>query len=316
LIVSAGFHIGCADREDRPKAEADSALQQASAALDRAQAAMQKAGIDINFADVGSLSNLSAILPNPVELGLLEDQGTIQDAIGAMYEVLDAFGQNVAVAQAPANPAQAGELISKSDVALVHIHLAYLYVLEAVRILTRAGWGKDGQPATADDLFQITFPENVEVENLDEVYKFELTDRGQERFDRVEQTPGSRPEDYLREFRANERQTVLNALLLLAGAEVRVEAFPGVTDIDGQPITEQRPTISRSICRQNALFHLERAFDTALEIAPDLADAVNELNEIIAEAFAEDLLDQTLEWGFEVENEAEVRAQINRLISR
>ncbi|MCH8292868.1 hypothetical protein IH992_17390 [Candidatus Poribacteria bacterium] len=317
IVMLASFQLGCSDRDDISEVqEPDPALQQASVALNRAEAAMEKAGVDINFSDVGSLANLSAILPSPLELAVLEDQGALQEAIGALYEVLDAVGENVPTAQAPANPAQEGFKISDPDLALVHIHLGYLYVLEAVRILTREGWGKDGVPETEDDLFRIAFPENPELENLTEVYQFELTERGQTKFDEIENNPSSRLEDYLKEFRASQRQAILDALVLLVSARVKVSAFPDVNDIDGQRITEQRPQVNRAICRQDALFHLERALDKAEEIAPDLADEFDEFNEIIAEAFAEDFLNQTSQWGFEIENADEVLARINRLIEK
>ena len=317
IVMLASFQLGCSDRDDISEVqEPDPALQQASAALNRAEAAMEKAGVDINFSDVGSLANLSAILPSPLELAVLEDQGALQEAIGALYEVLDAVGENVPTAQAPANPAQEGFKISDPDLALVHVHLGYLYVLEAVRILTREGWGKDGVPETEDDLFRIAFPENPELENLTEVYQFKLTERGQTKFDEIENNPSSRLEDYLKEFRASQRQAILDALVLLVSARVKVSAFPDVNDIDGQRITEQRPQVNRAICRQDALFHLERALDKAEEIAPDLADEFDEFNEIIAKAFAEDFLNQTSQWGFEIENADEVLARINRLIEK
>ncbi|MFB3042188.1 MAG: hypothetical protein ACE1ZS_10395, partial [Candidatus Poribacteria bacterium] len=233
IVMLASFQLGCSDRDDISEVqEPDPALQQASAALNRAEAAMEKAGVDINFSDVGSLANLSAILPSPLELAVLEDQGALQEAIGALYEVLDAVGENVPIAQAPANPAKDGSKISNPDLALVHIHLGYLYVLEAVRILTREGWGKDGVPETEDDLFRIAFPENPELENLTEVYQFELTERGQTKFDEIENNPSSRLEDYLKEFRASQRQAILDALVLLVSARVKVSAFPDVNDID------------------------------------------------------------------------------------
>lgn len=317
IVMLASFQLGCSDRDDISEVqEPDPALQKASVALNRAEAAMEKAGVDINFSDVGSLANLSAILPSPLELAVLEDQGALQEAIGALYEVLDAVGENVPTAQAPANPAQEGFKISDPDLALVHVHLGYLYVLEAVRILTREGWGKDGVPETEDDLFRIAFPENPELENLTEVYQFKLTERGQTKFDEIENNPSSRLEDYLKEFRASQRQAILDALVLLVSARVKVSAFPDVNDIDGQRITEQRPQVNRAICRQDALFHLERALDKAEEIAPDLADEFDEFNEIIAEAFAEDFLNQTSQWGFEIENADEVLARINRLIEK
>ena len=312
IIAAVGFLPGCADRDDRPEPEdADPATQQAAEALNQAQDAMARAGIEINFSDIGALGDLATILPDPIELGTLEDQGAIQEAIGAMYGVLDAFGQRGAIAQAPANPAQDEPEISDSDYALVHIHLAYLYVLEAVRVLTVAGWGADGIPDTADDLYRTSYPDNPDLENVDEVYTFELTPLGKAKFDAIEANPNAGPADYLKEFSTSQRQAVLDALALLLGASVKTLAFPDITGSDGLPLLEQRPQIDPDICREDALFHLEKAFDTAKEIAPDLADAMEEFIEIIAEVFAEDLLDQTSEWGFEVENEQEIFDRIN-----
>ena len=314
VVTAASFLIGCADREETTESEnADSSFQQAAVALNQAQDAMKRVGIDINFSDIGTLGNLSSILLDPLEVGALEKQGAIQDAIGAMYRVLDAAGQPVSSAQAPARPAQDGFKISDSDLLMVHFHLAYLYVLESVSILTREGWGKDGVPDTADDLFEISFPENLEIENLEEVYRFKLTERGQAKFDEIAKNPNSRPEDYLKEFSASQRQAILDALVLLLGARVKVLALPVVTDVDGQPITEQTPQVDRTICRQDALFHLEKVIELAKEIAPDLADAVDEFNKIIAEEYVEDFLNQTSKWGFEVENKQELLNRINRL---
>ncbi|MBI1927413.1 hypothetical protein HYR99_24635 [Candidatus Poribacteria bacterium] len=304
MVGVASFLIGCAERDEVTTPEnTDASFQKAAAALNLAQEAMKKAGIDINFSDIGTLGELVSILPNPLGLSAPEKQQAIQDAIGAMYGVLDAYGQRIAVAQAPARPAQTELKISDSDLLMVHFHLAYLYVLEAVGILAREG----------NDLFEISFPEAVQIKNLEEVYKFKLTERGQARFDEIAKRPSSRPKDYLKEFSAGQRQAILDALVLLLGARVKVSAFPGVNDVDGQPITAQTPKVDRTICRQDALFHLEKGLESANVIAPDLADAVDEFNKIIAQAFTEDFLDQTSQWGFEIENEQELLNRINQL---
>ena len=316
IIAAISVLAGCSDRDNRPEPnDPDPSFQKAEAALNRAQAAMEKADVDINLSDIGTLGNLATILPNPMKLGLLEADA-LADAIVAMYEVLDAFGLQVGGAQAPANPAQAEPEISESDLALVQIHLAYLYVLEAVRILTIEGWGEDGVPDTNDDLFRISFPDEVVLENaedLEKIYVFELTERGQATFDAIEANTSSRPEDYLKEFSESQRQAVLDALLLLLGAEVKVLAFPGVTGSDGKPITEQTHAVNRRICRQDALYHLEESLDVARDIAPDFEDAMDEFSELIAETFAEDFLDQTSQWGFEILNKQEVRRRLDDL---
>lgn len=314
-IFGTTILAGCSDRAER--SEFNPALQEADTALQRAQTAMQGAGIDLQFSDIGTLGNLATILPSPMKLGTLEDQAVIQDAIGAMYEVLDAIGQQQ-VARAPANPAQSDPEISKSDLMLTHLHLVYLYVVDAVRIVTIEGWGTDGMPDTNDDFYRISFPEEVvlqDVETLEEIYGFELTEQIQAIFDTIEANPNSRPEDYLQLFSEGQRQAILDALLLLLGAEVEVAAFPRLIGNDGKPIIEQINSVNREICRQDALFHLQAALDIARDIAPDFEESIDELNEIIVEDFAEDFLDHILEWGFEMLNDQEVRRRLDELVT-
>ena len=317
LIGIIVFSVGCADRDKQlEEDEPDPALERANAAFKLAQAAMQRANITINFTDIGTLGNLQTILPDPLEIGELEDQGAIQDAIRAFYEVLDALGQPVAVAQAPALPNQVEIQVSDGDLLLVHLHLSYLYVLEVVRILTREGWGPDGNPNTADDLFFISYPDTLELEDAEEVYKFTLTDAGRERFDALDNNPGTRPSDYLREFSASQRQAILDSLILLLGVRARVPAFPNVTDIYGDPILLQNPNLAeiRQTCRQDALFHMERALDFAEVIAPDVADGIRELADVLAKEFGEDFLDQVSGWGFDIINQQRTLNRIARLL--
>ena len=319
LVMAAIFgttiFAGCSDRAER--SESNPALQEADTALQRAQTALQGAGIDLQFSDIGTLGNLATILPSPMKLGTLEDQAVIQDATGAMYEVLDAIGQQQ-VARAPANPTQSDPEISKSDLMLAHLHLAYLYVVDAVRIVTIEGWGTDGMPDTNDDFYRISFPEEAvleDVEVLEEIYGFELTEQIQAIFDTIEANPNSHPEDYLQLFSEGQRQAILDALLLLLGAEVEVSAFPSLIGSDGKPIIEQINSVNREICRQDALFHLQAALDIARDIAPDFEEAIDEFNEIIVEDFAEDFLDHILDWGFEMLNDQEVRRRLDELVT-
>ena len=310
---------GCSNRDERSESHASVlSLQEADAALNRAEAAMQRAGIDLQLSDIGTLGHLTTILPSPQQLGALEDQAVIQDPIRAMYEVLDAIGQPQ-VARAPANPAQIDPEISKSDLVLVHIHLAYLYVLDAVRIVTITGWGEDGEPNTSDDFCRISFPQESALEDVkavEEIYVFELTERIQAIFDTIEADPNSRPEDYLQLFSESQRQAILDALQLLLGAEVEISAFPNLIGSDGKPITEQINSVDREICRQDALFHLQAALDIGRDIAPDFEEAIDEFNEIIIDAFAEDFLDQILEWGFEMLNDQEIRRRLDEQVAQ
>ena len=319
-IFGATVLASCSNRDERSESHAPGLfLQEADAALNRAQAAMQRAGIDLQLSDIGTLGHLATILPSPQQLGVLEDQAVIQDAIRAMYEVLDAIGQQQVAQAAPANPTQVDPEISKSDLVLVHIHLAYLYVLDAVRIVTITGWGKDGEPNTSDDFCRISFPEEFaleDVKGLEEIYVFELTERIQAIFDTIEADPNNRPEDYLQLFSESQRQAILDALQLLLGAEVEISAFPSLIGSDGKPITEQINSVDLEICRQDALFHLQAALDIGRDIAPDFEEAIDEFNEIIVEVFAEDFLDQILEWGFEMLNDQEIRRRLDELVAK
>jgi hypothetical protein len=307
---------GCADRDDRPEDEPDPALQQATKALNIAQATMLQAGIAISFDDIGDLGKLHTILLDPLEIGELEDT-VIQDAIRALYDVLDALGQPVPVAQAPALPNQIEIQVSDGDLLLVHLHLGYLYVLEVVRILTQEGWGPDGTPDTDDDLFFISFPDDIELENIEEVYRFRLTEAGRATFDALDADPNTRPSDYLRQFSSSQRQAILDSLLLLLGVRATVSAVPDVTDIYGDPIVDMTPQFDliRPICRQDALYHLERALEFGKAIAPDVAEALQELIRIIADRFGVDFLDQVSGWGFEVQNRQRTINRINRLLT-
>ena len=214
------------------------------------------------------------------------------------------------VAQAPAHPTQTINVptnLSESDQVWAHLHLAYLYVLEACRILVTASWGADGIENTEDDLFTIQQTSNG--------YEFALTPAGQTRFDEITSNPASTSKDLLREFRVNERQAILDSLFLLIGAEVKVIACPDVPDIDGEPILEQVPRINeiRQFCQHDALFHFQDALDLSRTLGSDLAESFDELNANLANDFARDLLDQVVGWGFVLENRPTVQSRLNQL---
>ena len=304
---------GCAEREITPRADVSEEFKKAAEALAKAEAAMKKAGIDISFSDLGSLSkgNIAEILPNPLELSQLERKNPelIPDAIASLYDVFDAFpGMAIPVPAAPLAPIIEISKLSNSDIVLLHLHHAYLYVLKAVGILALEGMGPDGRPDTEDDTFLIEFPEDFEDDT--EKYKFELTEEGQARIDAIKKLPDPKPEDYLKQFRESERQAIIDGLFLLIGAKVRILPVPSAG------IKEQTPKIDRTIYRRDALFHLEKALEHARLIAPDFEDAIDEFNHIIVEDFAEDFLKKAEEWHFDVENIDEVEDRLRRIIEK
>jgi hypothetical protein len=304
--------LSCADREIEPRADVSEEFKKAAEALAKAEEAMEKAGIAISFSDLGSLGkdNITEILPGTLDLSQLEKENPelIQDAVASLYDVFDALpGLSISVPAAPLAPIVELSKLSKSDIMLLHLHLAYLYVLKVVGRLALEGMGPDGQPNTSDDFFLIEVPEDFEDE---EGYKFELTDNGRARIDAIEKLPDPKPEDYLKQFTESERQAIIDSLFLLLGAKVRILPVPSAG------IKEQTPQIDRTIYRRDALFHLDKAVEQAKLIAPDFEDALDEFNRVIAEDFAEDFLKKAEEWHFEVENIDEVEARLRKLLEK
>jgi hypothetical protein len=302
---------GCADRDEAEEARRQQAPgynAEANEALKRAEKAMMEAGIEVNFSELSgleSLTDLHTILPKPGQVRQLEKQQKMEEAIEALYSALNALAKS-GVAQAPTRLlAETGgsrivgfeeELgASNSDLALIHLHISYCYVLAAVSRLARFGLGPDGIPDTADDLYYISFPEKPDVENL-EVYKFTLTDRGQALMDSVD--PGIDPHGYIKVFydegQVEALQVIIDSLLLLVGAEVAVVENPAAG------IKAHEPEVNRQIYRRDALYHLDQALGLAMRIAPELEDAISEFDETVIEYFSRGILEDTIEWGLEI----------------
>ena len=305
------FLSGCADREELEETRRQRAPgynAEANEALKRAEKAMMEAGIEVNFSELSgleSLTDLHTLLPKPGQVRQLEKQQKMEEAIGALYNALDALAKSGAI-QAPtrllAEP-DGSRIVgfeeklgaSNSDLALIHVHMSYCYVLAAVSRLARLGLGPDGVPDTADDLYYISFPEKLDVENL-EVYKFTLTDKGQALMDSVD--PEVDPHGYIKIFydegQVEALQVIIDSLLLLVGAEVAVVEDPAAG------IKAHEPEVNRQIYRSDALYHLDQALELAMRIAPELEDAISEFDETVTEYFSREILEDTIEWGFEI----------------
>jgi hypothetical protein len=294
------FFSGCAGREELEEARRQQAPgydAEADEALEKAENAMIEAGIEINFSEqsgLESLTDLRAILPDPMEIRQLEKQQKMEEAITALHTALDALGRSGA-SLAPARALADSDGGSDTDVALIHLHLSYCYILSAVSRLARVGLGPDGVLGTADDLYYISFPEELEVENV-EVYKFMLTDKGQALMDSVD--PSADPYGYIKVFYSEGQvealQAILDSLLLLLDAEVVIIASPA------EGIKAQEPQIDRQTYRSNALYHLTQALELARILAPELEDALDEFDGTITEYFSKEILENAIEWGFEI----------------
>lgn len=304
-VISFLLLHGCADRDELEEARRQLAPgynAEANDALEQAEEAMKDAGIDINFSELSgleSLTDLGAILPDPMEIAQFDKQAQIEEAIGALYAALDAVGESE-VLGAPTRETVNSPDISDSDLALLHLELSYCNILAAVSRLAMAGLGPDGVESD-DDLYYIKFSADPEAESL-EIYKFTLTDKGQELIDSVDTE--LEPYGHIKVFYENgqvddegkveELQAIVDALQLLLGAEVVIIENPS------EGIKAHIPQLDKQIYRHDALYHLERAIELARKIAPQLEDALDELDETIAELFSKGILEDAKEWSFEI----------------
>ncbi len=306
IVALIGFGVGCADRPESTGTD----FSEAADILNLTQIRMEEANIDINFSDVEDILMLpSLILLDPRELVKLKDDA-IQEAIRGFYETLEALGIDSSIPQAPANPLKVIPEISSTDLMFVHLHLARLLILEAVRNLAIGGLGRDGIQGTTDDLFEVVLLERPTH------YEFRLLENGSERADQfrqIQNDSNSVPKDLLARFNASERRIIVDAVVLLSGADIRVPAYPDITDIDGQPIEEALPSVDRTLYRRNALFHLEEALHFAEESAPEIATAVLEFTGVIGEDFVIEFVGDLSNWGFEF-NKDELVTRIKELI--
>ena len=273
--------FGCATRE-REEITAPGSTPKADEAVMAAERMMESAGISISFDELGSVADLNKILPDPVLIAQLE-KSTVEQSISSLYEALDELGDvTIPTEMAPV----VREEVSRSDLAMLHLHIAYLYVLEAVRRLM----------LVRGDMYTISFPEEVETEEIG-IYQFELSPQAEARFKQLEADPTATPYDYLREFSEDQRQAILDALVLLTGVEVYIEANPS------EGIVAQKPNVDRTIFRRDALYHLEKALGYAVRIAPALQDAFVEFKRTVEEQFSYKLLEDVRKWGFTVNEE-------------
>lgn len=301
IVVSTLALIGCTERE-RKETAAPGSNNEADAALAKAEAEMNKAGIDISFDELQELSDLTAILPNPLELEQMEEsleigqlEKSIEDATKAMYDTLDAL--EAGTKNTPAAPMQANEqFVSDTDLALIHLHIAYLYIYDIVIRLVKVRKNPDTDIA----MYNISFPEELKTENLQEVYQIELTEEG---LRKLEEAQG--PEAFTRE----QRQQIINVLYLLFGTEAQIT-------VEG---VNQKHDVDTNVFRRDVLYHFKEALEYAKRVSPEIREAMKELSEIISDEknFALRMLDRAeIEWGFEILNREEVIRRIEGLVSQ
>lgn len=295
---------GCGDTEELEEQDQVIMLEynaEADEALAKAEKAMKEAGIEADFnkvSDLESLGELRAILPDSAQIKQLEKQQKMEEAIGSLYVALDALGESF-VSHAPARTSMVDpDGVLDTDLALIHLRLAYCSVFAAISRLARAGIGPDGIPDTGDDLFYISSPEELEPETP-EVYKFMLTDKGQALMDSVDPDD---PYGYIKVFydegQVEALQAIVDSVSLLLCAEVSVIENP----VEG--IKAHRMQLDRQIYRRDALCNLAMAL--AKEIPPELRGTLEGFDETITEHFSKPLLKQVVAWGLELPGQYEM----------
>lgn len=274
VCLFIGPMIGCSDRA----ATTDATLDEIDESLLRGEGFMQEAGVAIDFREIdtaGTLSDLRSFLPAPGAIADVEQQARIEEAIRAFHEVQDGFA--AAGTMAPlTNPVE----ISTSDSMLLHLHTGYLYALSAVSRLARTG----------DDLYSVAFRE-LGDDRL-EVYHFELTLRAERLIDSVDLDED--PFGIIRIFNERQRQAIIDALMLLIGAEVVIASNPE------EGIKHQEPGIDPLYGRSNALTELERGAQASLTLTEPIHEALEELEQIIADGLSKGMLDDVRRFGFTV----------------
>lgn len=305
--------IGCAERERQKTATGSNT--EADAALAKAEEEMEKAGIGISFEELQgleSLSDLTTILPDPLELEQMEDpleleqmERAIEGTTASMYDALNALGAGVS---APGAPLQAEQVISDTDLALIHLHLAYLYIYDVVLRLVKVRKDSD----TGEAMYTISFPEELETENIKEIYQIELTEVGQQKLDEAQGAAA---------FTIAQRQEIINTLYLLLGAKAQVTVDGILQTLDSPRCGEVFPDcgVDTTVFQADALYHFGEALEFTKKLAPEIEEGLKDLSEIVSneENFARRMLVQAEEeWKFEITNREEVIGRIENLVSQ
>lgn len=280
VIIFCLIVNGCAEREEAEVAPGSTA--EADAQLTKAEQIMKDLGVSITLEDLAALNNLQELLPEPEKLS--GKQAELAEAIGAFNQVLLNFGQPAAAPPALA-PEKKPVKPSDSDLALVHFNLAYLYMLEAASVLISA----------KSEIYTVSFPKADKKGKL-ELYKFELTAKGKARFDELEKRilPRPRASDYIKVFTPAERQALIDSMVLLVGAKIRIKADPS------SGIEEQAPKINKQIHLGHALYHVDRAIKFSIKISADVEEGLDKFDTTACK-FLSSLLKNVEKWGFEVE---------------
>lgn len=262
LIISSIslFCSGCSEN-DEPVVAPGSTLK-ADDALREAEARLEAAGISLSFDEPGALMHPDELIPDPGDLEYSEKQSDFEEAIDQLNTVLAELERE----------GEAGPVGSISDRALVHLHLGFIYLFDAISLLLISD-----DPA-------VTF---IIGRNPDAPcagwYTFDISPIVQAKLDAAKD-----PLEYPLPFTVKERQAIIDAADLIDDAIAK----PKAPDIEPQLSSVDRPPYSKY-----AIWHFQKATSLFGQYKPDVRDALEDFNECL-EDMRSRLQDKLEAWGF------------------
>jgi len=265
LLVSAmmfAFLSGCSEREEQTTASGST--PKADSALKAAEQNLKAAGVPTSFEDPGQLAKPADLVPLINELGSVEKQKNLEEAINQLNTVLSEIEQETKLA-----PPMIGSI---SDRGMVHFYLGLAYVLDAISRLLISD-----DPKTT---FILEYDPNAPSGQW---FKFGISSEVKAKIDSTKNSL-----EYPLVFTEKERQAIIDAIDLINDAAVR----PADKSIQPQSSSVNGPPYLNS-----ALWHFEKAVELFAQYDPDLQDALEEFNVQINKL--ESLLQEDSEsWGF------------------
>jgi hypothetical protein len=255
--------FGCSEREE--STVAPGSTLKADIALKEAEAKLEAAGVSLSFDEPGELVHPEDLLPDPVDLSDLEKQSNFEQAIEQLNIVLAEIEREV----------DAAPLGSISDRALVHLHLGFSYLFEAVSRLL-----------ISDDPEETFIMERNPGAASGGLYTFGISPITQAKLDATEDSL-----DYPLAFTVKERQAIIDAADLIDDAIVK----PKAPDIQPQFSSVDRPPYTGG----STVWHFEKACSLFGEYGSDeqIKEALEDFNERLEELRSK-LQEKSESWGF------------------
>lgn len=255
------FSFGCSEKEDEPVVAPGSTLK-ADDALREAEARLEAAGVLLSFDEPGALMHPEDLIPDPDDLAYAEKQSDFEAAIDQLNTVLTELER-----EGPTGP-----LGSISDRALVHLHLGFVYLFDAISRLL----------ISDDPAITFIIGQNTSAPCAG-WYTFGISPIVQAKLDAAKNAL-----EYPLAFTVKERQAILDAADLIDDAIVR----PNALDIQPQLSSVDRPPYSRY-----AIWHFQRASSLFGQYKPDVRDALEDFNECL-EDMRSKFQGKVEMWGF------------------